>query len=175
MRQQSRITPWVFAAVLIAALAAVAGFVSTASRAPVMSPAAVVATSQAEDGQLRFKAIDVDRKLPELGDQHYGASPQGSYTVVTLRVRNTADTIATFDGAYVVGLDAHGHRVTADRDATALVNDDAVGRLTRIPPGTTITTKVAFDVEPGHRLVQAEVHDSVFSRGSTLQLPNRVG
>ena len=170
MRQQSRVTPWIFAAIVLAMMTAIGVFVSNASTSPVMSPASQVVSTRAADGQLHFRVLDVQRKLPQLGDDHYGATPQGSYTVVTLAVRNTGDTIATFDGAYVVGLDAQGHRVTADRDATALVNDDAIGRLTRIAPGSRITTKVAFDVAPGERLTEAQVHDSVFSRGAGLRL-----
>lgn len=170
MRPISRVTPWVFAVLVLAALAGVGLFVRSASQAPVLSKASPAASGRVQDGRFAFRVEHVQRNVPELGDQFYGASPAGTYTVVTLSVRNTGTSTATFDGAYAVGIDRHDHRVTADREATAIANDDGVGRLTQLAPGERITMRVAFDVEPGHRIVEVQVHDSVFSRGAGLRL-----
>ena len=172
MRPISRVTPWVFAALVLTALVGVGLFVSSASRAPVMSGASEGTTTKAEDGDLRFRIVDVQRNVTQIGDPIYGATPRASYTVVTLAVRNTGSSTATFDGAYVVGRDRDGRRVTADREATAILNDDGVGRLTQIAAGERIVTKVAFDVQS--RMTQIQVHDSVFSRGAGLRLGHRV-
>jgi hypothetical protein len=172
-----RYTPWwAFAALVTACLTAAGLFVASASRAPVVNgvPHARAATSQAAvaDGKLAFRVLDVQRGVDAVGDSFYGATPSGSFTVVTLRVRNISTAPVTFDSAYVVGRDAGGRRVASDREASAIANSDTAS--SRIPPGDRLTTRIVFDVDAGTRLGGLQVHDSVFSRGADLPLPRAV-
>lgn len=171
----TRYTPWwAFAVAVLAALATLGLFVSAASHAPLVRTSPQIHSGTrglpAQDGNLEFTVMDVQRNVPALGDPFYGATPAGTYTVVRMRVLNTSTEPVTFDGTYVLGIDQHGGRVTSDREAQYFANADGNGMMTRIAPGGAITTAIAFDVGSDQRLVGVQAHDSVFSRGADLPL-----
>lgn len=167
-------TPWwVFAVVVVAGLIAIGGFVSSASTSPLMN--GFVASevrgksTPVQDGKLEFSVLDVRRGVPEIGDPYFGTSPNtGTYTVVTLSVRNTSSEYVTFDGSYVVGVDAQGDTIPSDREAQYYANDDGAGMLSTLSPGQEIHTSVAFDTPEASKVVAVQVHDSVFSRGALI-------
>lgn len=167
-------TPWwALALAVTAALVAIAGFVSTASRAPVVRGQAhsqVAGKGYAvQDGKLEFALVDVQRNVREIGDSYFGtAANTGSYTVVTLSVRNLSTESVTFDGTYVVGLAADGSQIPSDREAQYYANEDGAGLLSVVHPGQEIRASVAFQVPDGARLNAVQVHDSVFSRGAQI-------
>lgn len=167
-------TPWwAFAMVVLAGLAAIGLFISTASKAPItrgVTHSEVVGKQQpAQDGKLEFTVEDVRRNVSEIGDAYFGTSPSaGTYTVVTVTVRNLSTEAVTFDSSYVVGLGSSGSRVPSDREAQYYANEDGSGMLTTLAPDAQIRTSVAFDVPQAEKLVGVEVHDSVFSRGATI-------
>lgn len=154
-------------------MAAFGLFVSNASKAPItrgVTHSEVVGKQQfVQDGKLEFAVENVQRSVSGIGDAYFGTSPSaGSYTVVTLSVRNTSTESVTFDSAYVMGLDDQGSRLASDREAQYYANEDGSGMLTTLAPGVQIRTSIAFDVPETDRLVGVEVHDSVFSRGATI-------
>lgn len=172
--QERKYTPWWgFALAVLAGLAAIGLFVSSASKAPIsrgVTHSEVAGKRQAvQDGKLQFAVEDVRRNVSEIGDAYFGTSPSvGSYTVVTLSVLNTSDEPVTFDGTYVMGLSSDGSRVPSDREAQYYANEDGSGMLTTLAPGAQIRTSIAFELSETGRLVGVEVHDSVFSRGATI-------
>lgn len=173
--QERKYTPWWgFALVVLAGLAAIGLFVSSASKAPIgrgITHSEVAGKKQfVQDGKLEFAVEDVRREVSEIGDAYFGTAPAaGTYTVVTLSVRNTSGEAVTFDGTYVMGLDSKGSRVPSDREAQYYANEDGSGMLTTLAPGVQIRTSIAFDLPASDRLVGVEVHDSVFSQGATIK------
>ena len=167
-------TPWWGLALAVAvALMAISGFVSSASRAPVVrgqTHSQVVGKSEAvQDGKLEFALLGIRRNVSEIGDSYFGTTAStGSYTVVTLSVSNVSSESVTFDGTYVVGVDADGSQIPSDREAQYYANEGGEGMLSTLHPGQEMRASVAFQVPGGARLMAVQVHDSVFSRGAQI-------
>ncbi len=167
-------TPWWGLALAVAvALLAISGFVSTASRAPVVrgqTHSQIVGKSEAvRDGKLEFALLGIRRNVSEIGDSYFGTTANtGSYTVVTLSVRNVSRESVTFDGAYVVGVAADGSQIPSDREAQYYANEGGEGMLSTLHPGQQMRASIAFQVPDDARLMAVQVHDSVFSRGAQI-------
>ncbi|WP_433714878.1 DUF4352 domain-containing protein [Nocardia sp. CA-084685] len=176
--------------ILLCGVGAVAG---TASKKAQPTPAAIAATnggntSEAKpiattsvppaprlntpvrDGKFEFVVTDVQSGMKTLGTNPYlQKTAQGSYTIVSLTVRNTSKVPYGFSPSDQYVFDAQNRKF--GNDGTAAINLQADTSLyADINPGNSITAQMVFDLpadtEPDHIVL----HDSMFSGGVTVSL-----
>ena len=122
------------------------------------------------DGKFQFVILSVSHAR-QAGDPSIGlgATAQGEYTVLRVRITNISSRMQTFyDGAQHV-YDAAGREFGAATKADIFGNPSQFW-LVRINPGNTVTGDIYFDLPPGDRAVRADLHDSIFSGGVTVRL-----
>ncbi|MFI1645941.1 DUF4352 domain-containing protein [Streptomyces avidinii] len=125
----------------------------------------------ARDGKFEFT---VTRLRPGVGNVGgaYGQDAQGQFLLVHVTVKNIGDRAQTFDGADQKLVDRNGSKYSADT-AAALYLDGSESFLQQINPGVVVDGIVVFDVPKGADPVRIELHDSLFSGGTTVDLTTR--
>ncbi|WP_433523878.1 DUF4352 domain-containing protein [Nocardia pseudovaccinii] len=148
-----------------------AGNTSEAKPAATTSvPPAPGLNTPVRDGKFEFVVTDVQSGMKTLGTNPYlQKTAQGSYTIVSITVRNTSKVPYGFSPSDQYVFDTQNRKF--GNDSTAAINLQADTSLyADINPGNSITAQVAFDLpadaEPDHIVL----HDSMFSGGVTVSL-----
>ena len=134
------------------------------------SPQASVGTP-VRDGKFQFTitkvthAKSVGNAAAGLGD-----TAQGRYTILHVTVTNIGSQAQTLDDSAQFVYDASGRKYDASSNADFDLNSSGAVFLNDINPGNTVRGLIAFDMPAGVRAVKAELHDSVFSGGVTVNL-----
>lgn len=102
----------------------------------------------------------------------YGQNAQGQFFLAHMTVKNIGDRAQTFDGADQKLVDRNGSKYSADT-AAALHLDGSESFLQQINPGNVVDGIVVFDVPKAADPVCIELHDSLFSRGTAVDLTGR--
>ncbi|MFC3961734.1 DUF4352 domain-containing protein [Nocardia jiangsuensis] len=112
-------------------------------------------TAEVRDAALAFQVTEIEPPVKSLGP----ATANGEYRVLTVVVRNTDDRPRSCAGCDQTLVDDLGREFPA-----AAIPSSAV------PPGDTVTVKVAFDVPVGTVPAVLEVHGSQSSAGAKVDL-----
>ncbi|MGB3772142.1 MAG: DUF4352 domain-containing protein [Rhodococcus sp. (in: high G+C Gram-positive bacteria)] len=120
------------------------------------------------DGKFEFTVQNVERGVESVGEQYVTQTPQGEYVLVTMSVANIGDKQQLFDTNSQKLLDAQSREYSIDTVAT-VTNDPNIG-FVEINPGNSVVATLVFDVPVGTEPAKIELHDSLFSGGTTVAL-----
>lgn len=148
---------------------------TTPAAAPQAAAAAAKIGSPVRDGKFQFTITSVTQ-AKSVGDtaNGLGDTAQGQYTIVHVTVANIGTQAQTLDDSAQYVYDTSGRKydvsTSADIDLNSANGADSVF-LNDINPGNTVNGELAFDMPAGAKAVKAELHDSPFSGGVTVNLP----
>lgn len=136
------------------------------------APAAATAKigSQVRSGSFTFTVTKVETGVQQLGSGYLVSKPQGSYVLVHVTVTNVGDDARLFSGSSQKLIDAQGREFDADTGAAVMSVPDSQSFLTTINPGNTVKGTLVFDMPSGVAPAAIELHDSMFSTGTTVAL-----
>lgn len=120
------------------------------------------------DGKFEFVVSGVQAGVSSVGEDFLTETAQGEYILVTLTVRNIGDRAQAFATSAQKLLDGQGRQYSVDDMATIVLDQNVA--YAQINPGNSIEATVAFDVPAGTVAAEIELHDSLFSGGSTVAL-----
>ena len=144
-----------------------------ANAAPAAPQAATIGTP-VRDGKFQFTITSVSH-AKSVGDtaDGFGDTAQGKYTILHVTVTNIGSQPQTLDDSSQYVYDASGRKydtsTSADMDLNSASGSDSVF-FNDINPGNTVRGELAFDMPAGLKAVKAELHDSAFSGGVTVNL-----
>jgi hypothetical protein len=151
----------------------VAGGGAPVNTAPTASRIAKIGTP-VRDGKFQFTVTSVSH-AKSVGDtaDGLGDTAQGEYTILHVTVTNIGSQPQTLDDSSQFVYDASGRKydasTSADIDLNSASGSDSVF-FNDINPGNTVRGELAFDMPAGLKAVKAELHDSAFSDGVTVNL-----
>jgi hypothetical protein len=120
------------------------------------------------DGKFEFVVQTVQPGVLSVGEQYLEETPQGEYILVTMNVANIGDRQQSLDTNSQKLLDSAGREYSIDSVAT-FTNNPELGYV-EINPGNSVVATLVFDVPPGTVPAEIELHDSLFSGGTTVAL-----
>jgi hypothetical protein len=126
------------------------------------------------DGKFQFTITSVSH-AKSVGDtaDGLGDTAQREYTILHVTVTNIGRKPQTLDDSSQYVYDASGRKydasTSADADLNSASGSDSVF-FNDINPGNTVRGELAFDMPAGLKAVKAELHDSAFSGGVTVNL-----
>ena len=134
------------------------------------TPAAVTGKigQAVKDGSFTFVVHSVKCGMTTSGGS-LPSKPQGEFCAVNVSVTNHGTKAQTFDALQVKGFIA-GSKYEADAGASAMANPNTDTFLTSINPGNSIKAIVLIDVPVGKQLYTVELHDSLFSTGTSVSV-----
>lgn len=138
---------------------------SAASSAP--SSAAGIGTP-VRDGKFEFVVTEVTHAKSVGGE--FGSTAQGQYTILRVSVKNIGNQSQTLADSAQYVYDATGRKYSADSTADVYLNGNANVLFSEINPGNAVSGLIAFDMPTTTQAVKAELHDSLFSGGVTVNL-----
>jgi hypothetical protein len=121
-----------------------------------------------KDGDFTFVVQSVKCGLTTSGGA-LPSKPQGEFCAVNVSVTNHGTKAQIFDAAEVQGFIA-GSKYEADSAASLMANTDSNTFLNSINPGNSIKAIVLIDVPVGKHLETVELHDSLFSGGTSVSV-----
>ncbi|MEU6024834.1 DUF4352 domain-containing protein [Micromonospora sp. NPDC048871] len=124
----------------------------------------------ARDGKFEFTVKSAKCGVRKVGSDLLGATAQGQFCLVTLKVKNIGKESQMFDGSSQKAYSADGTEYSADGAAGLYANENAETFLNDINPGNQVTGVVVFDIPKKVKLTKLELHDSPFSGGVTVAL-----
>ncbi|WP_433599550.1 protein kinase domain-containing protein [Nocardia sp. CA-135953] len=139
----------------------------TAQSAEPPAPVAAGLNSPVRDGKFEFVVTSVDSGVPRIGLQN----ASGSYSVVTVEVRNTSDEAKWFLPVGQRLVDTEGRQVDHNAIATMWqTTQRRYGYSFELQPGQTATTQLVFDIAQNATPSRLELHDFMLSNGATVEL-----
>jgi hypothetical protein len=153
------------------------GGATSANATPTVTPTAIQVAkigTPVRDGKFQFTVTSVSH-AKSVGDtaDGLGDTAQGEYTILQVTVTNISSQSQTFDGSSQYIYDASGRKYDASTSADIDLNGASGSNsvfFNDINPGNTVSGKLAFDMPAGLNGVKAELHDSAFSGGATVNL-----
>ncbi|GGF25616.1 DUF4352 domain-containing protein [Williamsia phyllosphaerae] len=121
------------------------------------------------DGKFEFTVRAVRDGGTTVGPEFLQERAQGTYTLVDLTVRNTGDEAQSLDVSAQKLVTPSGSQLSADTGATISFNDGAIF-YEQINPGNSLDVTIVYDVPAGTTPASIDLHDSVFSGGTTVSL-----
>ena len=152
---------------------AASGGAAPANTAPAAPQVAKIGTP-VRDGKFQFTITSVSH-VKSVGDtaDGFGDTAQGKYTILHVTVTNIGSQPQTLDDSSQYVYDASGRKydvsTSADLDLNSASGSDSVF-FNDINPGNTVRGELAFDMPAGQKAEKAELHDSAFSGGVTVNL-----
>jgi hypothetical protein len=135
--------------------------------APKKAPPAKARTGR--DGKLQFNVVDLRCGETELGTWPLTKQAQGQFCLLKLTVTGIGkDAGHVWFGAQKL-FDASGREYKAD-DFSFVYLDDSRPLTADVNPGNVVTGVLVFDAPAGVRFTRLVVHDSPFSRGTSITL-----
>ncbi|WP_051181621.1 serine/threonine-protein kinase [Nocardia vinacea] len=139
----------------------------TAQSAEPPAPVSAGLNSPVRDGKFEFVVTSVDSGVPRIGLQNAG----GSYSVVTVAVRNISDEPKWFLPVGQRLVDTQGRQVDHNAIATMWqTTQRRYGYSFELQPGQSATTQLVFDVAQDATPSRLELHDFMLSNGATVEL-----
>jgi hypothetical protein len=138
--------------------------------APPAAPARPGLNTPVRDGKFEFVVSAVTCGQDAVGIAPLSRQAKGQYCVVDLTVRNigTKDQLLVDGAQKAIGPD--GVKYGPDTGAGLLANANGSVWLNVVKPGDKVSGKMVYDVPDGVTIVMLELHDSVFSNGTTVSL-----
>ena len=158
--------------------APVQGAPPTTPSAPPQTPAAVPAPpsppgfdTPVRDGSFQFTVDQLACGSLTVGSNGLGKRAQGQYCLLTMDVKNIGDRAQILDSSSQKAYNAQGQQFSSD-GAAAIYLADSNTFLNGINPGNSVRGVVVFDIPEGARLARLELHDSPFSGGVFVAVPD---
>jgi hypothetical protein len=147
---------------------------SSPKASPATAPQAAGVGTAVRDGKFQFTVTSVSQ-AKSAGDttDGLGDTAQGEYTILHVTVTNIGSEAQTLDDSSQYVYDASGRKYDASTEADIDLNSsNGAGSvfLNNINPGNSVKGELAFDMPTGTRAAKAELHDSAFSGGVTVNL-----
>ncbi|WP_309226808.1 MULTISPECIES: DUF4352 domain-containing protein [unclassified Mycolicibacterium] len=144
---------------------------ATPSQSQSTKSSAATLNTPVRDGKFEFVVKSVQPGLAEVGDNPYLArKAQGQFVIVTLSVQNIGDKAQGFSPANQKLFDNQGRSFESDSAAQIALGDSDIPVWDNINPGNTVEVKVIYDMPQGAVPTSIELHDSMFSGGTTVAL-----
>ncbi|MGW4350752.1 DUF4352 domain-containing protein [Nocardia sp. NPDC004582] len=151
-----------------------------AAGAPGNAPAAPAPTTEkppapglntpVRDGKFEFTVTEIQTGIKTVGDNPYlRKTAQGSYTIISLTVRNIGKVPYGFSPSNQDVYDAQKRKFSNDAAAAINLQSDT-SLYAEINPGNSITAQVVYDLPTDSILDHIVLHDSMFSGGATVSL-----
>ncbi|MFE9325762.1 protein kinase [Nocardia sp. NPDC052278] len=139
----------------------------TAQSAEPPAPVSAGLNSPVRDGKFEFVVTSVDSGVPRIGLQN----ASGSYSVVTVEVRNISDEAKWFLPVGQRLVDTQGRQVDHNAIATMWqTTQRRYGYSFELQPGQSATTQLVFDIAQDATPSRVELHDFMLSNGATVEL-----
>ncbi|WP_433522961.1 protein kinase domain-containing protein [Nocardia pseudovaccinii] len=139
----------------------------TAQSAEPPAPVSAGLNSPVRDGKFEFVVTSVDSGVSRIGLQN----ASGSYSVVTVAVRNISDEPKWFLPVGQRLVDTQGRQVDHNAIATMWqTTQRRYGYSFELQPGQSATTQLVFDVAQDATPSRLELHDFMLSNGATVEL-----
>jgi hypothetical protein len=153
------------------------GGATSANATPTATPTATQVAkidTPVRDGKFQFTVTSISH-AKSVGDtaDGLGDTAQGEYTILQVTVTNISSQSQTLDDSSQYIYDASGRKYDASTSADIDLNSAGGSNsvfFNDINPGNTVRVKLAFDMPAGLNAVKAELHDSAFSGGATVNL-----
>lgn len=120
-------------------------------------------------GSFQFTVTGMHCGATQVGGE-YGQKAQGAYCLVSVTVKNVANSPEEFADSAQHAISATGAQLDADSAADLYANKDAQVIFTNINPGNTVHAVLAFDVPKGTKLAAVVLHDNEFEQGVKVPL-----
>lgn len=124
----------------------------------------------ARDGKFEFTVQGIDCGRKQIGGQYVNEQAQGQYCLLTVKVKNVGDRSQSLAASNQYLYNEQDQQYAADFEATTTLNLNETHIFEDINPGNALTKKIVFDVPEDANIVRAELHDSAFSGGVTVNL-----
>jgi hypothetical protein len=150
----------------------VAGSGAAAAHAAPAAPQAARIGTPVRDGKFQFTITSVSH-AKSVGDtaDGFGDTAQGKYTILHVTVTNIGSQPQTLFDSNQYVFDVSGRKYDVSTSADMDINGASNSVFFNdINPGNTVRGELAFDMPAGHKAVKAELHDSAFSGGVTVNL-----
>ncbi|MTE14139.1 DUF4352 domain-containing protein [Nocardia aurantiaca] len=122
------------------------------------------------DGKFEFTVTNVQTGVKEVGtNQFLRKTAQGTYTIISLTVRNIGKSPYGFSPSDQYVFDAQNRKFSNDAAAAMNLQSDT-SLYANINPGNSITAQVVFDLPTDSSADHIVLHDSMFSGGATVSL-----
>ena len=144
---------------------------AAANAAPAAPQAAKIGTP-VRDGKFQFTITSVSH-AKSVGDtaDGLGDTAQGKYTILHVTVTNIGSQPQTLFDSNQYVFDVSGRKYDVSTSADMDINGASNSVFFNdINPGNTVRGELAFDMPVGLKAVKAELHDSAFSGGVTVNL-----
>ncbi len=141
---------------------------SDVEAAPESAPDTAGFGTPVRDGKFEFVVLSAQPGVPSVGEDFLTETAQGEYVLVTMSVRNIGEEAQSFTTSAQKLLDGQSRQFSVD-DMATIVLDEGVA-FEQINPGNSIEVTVVFDVPAGTVPAEIELHDSMFSGGTTVSL-----
>lgn len=125
------------------------------------------------DGKFAFTVTRVKKGVKKVGNEYVGDTAQGQFVFIYVTVKNNGNKARTFTHQNQTLIDTKGRKFEADPEASLWTDKDSKSFLQQINPGNSVKGILIYDVPRGTRLKAIELHDSMFSGGTTVPLANR--
>ncbi len=179
-----KVWPWILVGIGVAlALGCVGAFALVGGAAKVASDAAgemdanqkgenAVAGQMgkpARDGKFEFTVTGMKCGVEQVGGE-FGSKAQGEFCVVSVTIKNVADTAEAFADSSQQATDTDGKTYDVDSSASLSANADGSTFYENINPGNKVNGKIAFDVPEGTKLASIVLHESMYTAGVRVPL-----
>ncbi|MFE2997336.1 DUF4352 domain-containing protein [Nocardia sp. NPDC059246] len=122
------------------------------------------------DGKFEFVVTDIQTGIKQVGTNPYlRKTAQGSYTIISLTVRNIGKVPYGFSPSDQDVYDAQNRKFSNDAAAAMNLQSDT-SLYANLNPGNSITAQVVYDLPADSTPDHIVLHDSMFSGGATVSL-----
>lgn len=147
---------------------------SNEAAAPAPAAAAAAAAvaglnTPVRDGKFEFTVTNVDCGKAQIGGQYINKNAQGQFCLVSMNVSNIGTVAQLFDATSQKAIDQQGRELKADSSSVMYI-EDSKSFLEQINPGNTVKGVIAFDIPKTSKITQLQLHDSMFSAGTKVQV-----
>ncbi|GAA2661742.1 DUF4352 domain-containing protein [Paractinoplanes durhamensis] len=122
------------------------------------------------DGKFQFTVTGMKCGLDRVGSEVLNQKAQGEFCLVSVSVKNVADTAEMFVDSSQQATDAKGATYSVDSGAGLSANEESSVFLEQINPGNTVKGKLVFDVPKGTKLTAVILHESMYTPGAKIPL-----
>lgn len=137
---------------------------------PAVEPAAPGVGTAVRDGKFEFVVTGIERPGTTIGESFMEETAQGEFIIVRVNVTNIGDEAQMLDSSSQKLFNEAGQEFSPS-SAMFSLEDAQKAFLENINPGNSVTgAPLLFDVAPGTVLDSIELHDSMFSGGTTVSL-----
>ncbi|MBD2759428.1 DUF4352 domain-containing protein [Yimella sp. cx-573] len=121
------------------------------------------------DGKFEFTVTKVQTGVKTVGDQYLNQQAQGQYVLISVTVKNIGDKPQTMFDSNQKLTDAQGRQFSPDSGAAIYMKNNDIW-MKEINPGNTLSGTLVYDMPADAKPVKLELHDSMFSGGTTVSL-----